>query len=117
MPITKRGARPDPKAPLAISLWLRYAGPIEADLYRIGADIADWHNGTMSSRRLLVLLKYSEDDTAFAKHYIRGGRQSRWRRVIEEIFNEQLRMRASYEAMSTRAKCTGIRMNSRCWTQ
>ncbi len=35
--------------------WRFYAREIEADLGLRGIDIADWHRGAMSSRRLIVL--------------------------------------------------------------
>jgi hypothetical protein len=87
--------------PVVVEVWKRYAGQIEADLLRQGVDIADWHRGILSSRRLMVLLKYQRDDDWFTRDAIRGGRQSRWQRVIEEIYNEQLRLRSSYEAVAS----------------
>jgi hypothetical protein len=40
---------------------------IEADLAFRGIDIADWHQGKMSSRRLLVLLEGLPDDSLYRK--------------------------------------------------
>lgn len=52
--------------PLAIDVWHRQAGAIEAHLAFRGINIADWHQGTvdergrpiLSSRRLLTLLEH-----------------------------------------------------------
>lgn len=106
------GARRGRKAPIAISLWRSFAGPIEADLADRGFDIADWHQATrdrdgrlkLSSRKLLVLLEHSRDESAFAGHAVRGGRQSRTQRVREELINELMRLRASYEAVASRGE-------------
>lgn len=65
-PITKRGARLDPKAPLAIDLWRNNAKAIDAYLLDRGLDIGDWHRGTLnehgtpklSSRRLIALCEH-----------------------------------------------------------
>ena len=86
--------------PLAISVWRKYAGQIESDLLCRGIDIKDWHQGGMSSRRLLVLLEHLPDESAF-KTAVRGGRMSRGQRVLEEQLNEQLRLRASYEYVAS----------------
>lgn len=62
----RRGDDPAPKAPLAIRVWKRHAGAIEAHLCFRGLNIADWHQGTrdqhgravLSSRRLLVICEH-----------------------------------------------------------
>jgi len=54
----------------------------------------------MSSRRLLIVLQHLPEDWAF-KTAVRGGRQSRSQRVLEEQLNEQYRLRASYEAVAS----------------
>lgn len=54
----------------------------------------------MSSRRLMVLLEHLPDESAF-KTALRGGRQTRAQRVIEETLNEALRLRASYETVAS----------------
>lgn len=41
------------------------AEEIEADLYFRGIDIFDWYRGKISDRRLLVLLRYLPEDSAF----------------------------------------------------
>lgn len=98
------GARPAPKVPLAIEVWRSYAAEIEADLLKIGTDIADWHQGRMSSRRLLVLLEHGLPDESAFKTALRGGRQSRGQRVLEEQLNEQMRLRAAYEFIASRGE-------------
>lgn len=87
-----------------VEVWKRYAGQIEADLLRQGIDIGDWHTGRMSSRRLMVLLKYPLEDDWFSRDFVRGGRQSRSQRVHEEALNEALRLRASYEAVASQGE-------------
>lgn len=89
---------------MLVEIWKRYAGQIEADLLRQGIDIADWHTGRMSSRRLMVLLKYPLEDEWFTRDCLRGGRQSRSQRVHEEALNEALRLRASYEAVASQGE-------------
>lgn len=44
-----------------------YATEIEADLAFRGIDIADWHRGDMSSRRLIALLRHLPEDSAFKR--------------------------------------------------
>lgn len=89
---------------MAIEFWKRYAGQIEADLLRQGIDIADWHQGRMSSRRLLVLLKYPRESDWFTRDALRNGRQTRMQRAVEEIVNEGLRLRASFETIGTKGQ-------------
>lgn len=50
----------------------QYASEIEADLAFRGIDIADWHRGDMSSRKLLALLQHLPEDAAF-KRALRNG--------------------------------------------
>ncbi|TXH47824.1 MAG: hypothetical protein E6Q97_26350 [Desulfurellales bacterium] len=112
MPSTRSGGRPAPKVPTAIELWKRYAGQIESDLTRLGIDIADWHQATrdehgrlkLSSRKLLVLLKYLPDESQTRTDAERGGRQTRGQRVLEETLNEAMRLRASTEAIGSRGE-------------
>ena len=95
-------------------MWKRYAGQIESDLCDRGHDIADWHQATrdkhgrfrLSSRKLLVLLKYAPDESATRTDAERGGRQSRAQRAREELLNEAFRLRASYEAVASRGEVT-----------
>ncbi len=58
----------------------------------------------MSSRKLLVLLHHSPDESPFRTDAERGGRQTRAQRVAEERFNEALRLRSVYEAVSSRGE-------------
>lgn len=105
------GVRADPKAPLIVELWKQYAGQIESDLLGLGLDLADWHQDTrdergrpkLSSRRLAVVLEHLSDESAF-KTALRGGRQSRATRVIEETLNEAMRLRASYETVASQGQ-------------
>lgn len=112
MPSTRSGGRPAPKVPTAIEIWKRFAGQIEDYLDARGHNIADWHQGTrdeygrlrMSSRKLLVLLRYAPDESPFRTDAERGGRQSRAQRVLEETLNEAMRLRASTEAIGSRGE-------------
>lgn len=105
------GVEPVRKVPTTIELWKRFAGRIESDLLSVGLDIADWHQGTrdeygrlrLSSRRLLVVLENLSDRSAF-RTALRGGRQSRRERVVEELLNEAMRLRSSTEAIGSRGE-------------
>lgn len=53
---------------MAVELWARYPTEIEADLsHRHGRHIREWHQGQMSSRELLALVLYSDDDSEYQK--------------------------------------------------
>jgi len=58
----------------------------------------------LSSRKLLVLLERSREDSAFRTDAERGGRQTRALRIATESLNEQLRLRSVYEAVSSRGE-------------
>jgi hypothetical protein len=83
-----------------------YSSEIEADLLP-GIDIHDWQRGTtdehgglkLSSRRLLILLKYLPESGAY-KTALRGGYISEGELVPREIYNELARLRASYYAVN-----------------
>lgn len=77
-----------------------YPLEIESDLSRYHrADVADWHRGAMSSRRLLALLEHLPDESAF-KQALRDGGFSRAERMAAETHNEVARLRASYHAVN-----------------
>ena len=52
----------------------------------------------------MVLLKYPRENDWWTRDALRGGRQSRLQRAIEEILNEGLRLRASYEAVASQGE-------------
>ena len=62
------------------------AGPMEAHLAFRGVDIGDWHRGTMSSRRLLVLCEHIPE---------LGGRWPLELRIAKETHKEVALHRAS----------------------
>lgn len=82
----RSGVAPAPKVPLAIETWKRMAGLMEAQLAFRGIDIADWHRGTMSSRKLLVLCEHIPE---------LGGRWSMALRVAKETHKEVALHRAA----------------------
>lgn len=53
-------------------LLAQYAEEIEASLLFRGIDLFDWYRGEMSSRRLLLLLRYLPDDSPFKIAYRDG---------------------------------------------
>lgn len=91
-------------------VWFRWPEEIEDDLlaYR-NLDIGLWHRLSinpdtggpfLSSRRLQVVLEGLPAKSRF-KTALRGGRQSRGERVVEELFNELARFRSSFHAANT----------------
>lgn len=88
-------------------VWLRWPEELETDLLAYhGLDIGLWHRLTinpdtgapyLSSRRLLVLVDRLPDKSE-VKTAARGGSWPIETRMLSEIVNEQLRMRASYFA-------------------
>lgn len=72
--------------PVAIELWKHFAGAMEAQLAFRGIDIGDWHRGTMSSRRLLVLCEHIPE---------LGGRWPLHLRVLKEVHKEVALHRAA----------------------
>jgi len=61
-----------PKIVEAASIVRLYPNEIEADLAFRGIDIADWHRGDMSSRKLIALLEHLPDDSAFKRAHRDG---------------------------------------------
>jgi hypothetical protein len=61
---------------------------IEADLLFRGVDIEDWHQGRMSSRRLLALIDALPDDSAYLRERRDGDwseREYMWAVLVNEI--------------------------------
>lgn len=72
---------------------------IEADLARYyHLDIADWHQGGMSSRRLLALLEQLPDDSAYKTVFERAGQWPVWQQMLKTVANETSLHRASLYA-------------------
>ncbi len=71
---------------------------IEADLLFRGIDIADWHQGRMSSRRLLVLIDALPDDSAFWRER-RDGDWSAQEYINAAVVNELRLLRADQAAI------------------
>lgn len=88
-----------PKVDLAIELWTRFPLEIEADLsHRHGRRIREWHQGQMSSRELLTLILYSDEDSEYQK----SRRDYGWtvhQDIQKTIANELMDFRAWYVAM------------------
>ena len=76
---------------------------IEADLLFRGIDIADWHQGRMSSRRLLCLLDALPDDTAYWRER-RDGDWSAREYINAAIVNELRLLRADQAAIHADSK-------------
>ena len=71
---------------------------IEADLLFRGIDIADWHQGEMSSRRLLCLIDALPDDSAYWKER-RDGDWSVKEHLEAAMVNELRLLRADQAAI------------------
>ena len=79
-----------------IRLWPR---EIEADLqreYRI--NVADWHTGVVSSRRVLVLLAELSEESSFKREFDRGGNWPVWQQMLKALHNETALHRAGLYA-------------------
>ena len=79
-----------------IRLWPR---EIEADLqreYRI--NIADWHTGRLSSRRILVLLDQLSENSGYKREFERGGNWPVWQQMLKDLHNETALHRAGLYA-------------------
>jgi len=77
-----------PKIIEAASIVRLYPHEIEADLAFRGIDIADWHRGDMSSRRLIALLQHLPDDSAFKKSHREGDwgfNEYMWAGIVNEV--------------------------------
>lgn len=92
----------------ALQIWRQYPRQIASDLSQFhNRRIADWHKGrrdkhgdlVLGSYELLEILEHMPDTGAF-KTATRGGRQTRAERVLEELFNEIARLRASFHAVN-----------------
>jgi hypothetical protein len=90
----------------AIAIWRQWPTEIEADLLP-KADIHDWHAGTqdargwlrLSSRRLLALLEFLPETSAFKTAAERDGGWTVHQLIASETHNELARLRASYYAI------------------
>ena len=82
----RSGVAPARKVPLAIELWKHFASTMEAQLAFRGIDLGDWHRGTLSSRKLLVLCEHIPE---------LGGRWPMMLRVLKEAHKELALHRAA----------------------
>lgn len=92
----------------ALEIWRRWPEEIEADLDASPApfSIADWLQGTrdahgrlkLSSRKLLVFLKHSSDDSEFKTYALRDGDWSIDRVIAKETHKELARLRSGFLA-------------------
>jgi hypothetical protein len=80
----------------ALATWKVAPTQIESDLLLRGIDIHAWHRGSLSSRRLLVLLRWLPDDSA----YKREGGYTEAEYMLAETHNEIARLRASYHVVN-----------------
>lgn len=87
----------------AVVYMRQFPRQIEADLLFRGIDIADWHQGRMSSRRLLALIDALPDDTAYWKER-RDGDWSAKEYIEAAIVNELRLLRADQAAIHTESK-------------
>src|SRR6516164_769662 len=76
---------------------------IEADLLFRGIDIHDWHQGRMSSRRLLCLIDALPDDSAYWKERRDGDWDDRMYLAAAQV-NELRRLRADQAAIPDEVK-------------
>lgn len=79
-----------------IRLWPR---EIEADLHRYyRLDVADWHDGALTSRKLLVLLDQLPDESRFKTEFERDGNWPVWQQMLKDLHNETALHRAGLYA-------------------
>lgn len=107
----------------AQAVWRLWPRQIASDLHRFfQVDIADWHQGRLSSFKLLELFGASvEDDPQTQTRTIsvdfapqdgaldramREGGYTRLEQLVAEAHNEIARFRASYHTVSSRGKST-----------
>lgn len=77
-------------------IWRQYPREIHSDLSQYHhREIKEWHDGTMSSYELLVLMEHMPERGAF-KTAARGGEFSGDEKVWVQIANEIAVLRASY---------------------
>lgn len=78
-----------------------YGVAIEADLQReYRVDLADWHRGAVSSRRVMVLLEGLSEDSGYRTGLERGGNWPVWQQMVKHAANEAALHRASLYAGS-----------------
>ena len=83
----------------ALQVWRLYPGEIESDLSRYHhLDIKEWHQGRMSSRRLLTLIRFLPDESA-TKTAARLGDWTEGRYLDASVVNELRLMRADLAAI------------------
>lgn len=78
----------------AIAVWRQHPTAIEAELADRGLDIADWHRGRMSSRRLLALLRHPRRDGPYETALLEG-EWPLWVRMLQQTHKEIALYRAS----------------------
>ena len=88
---------------IAVVHMRQFPREIEADLLFRGIDIADWHQGRMSSRRLMCLIDALPDDSAYWKER-RDGDWSATEYINAAIVNELRLLRADQAAIHTEEK-------------
>ena len=82
----------------------RFQTEIEADLlreYRI--DLADWHTGKLSSRRVLALIDNLSESSSYKTTFERAGNWPVWQQMLKQAANEVTLHRASLYAGSENA--------------
>lgn len=88
-----------PKVWLAIVRIRNWPNQIEADLARYyQLDVADWHQGRMSSRKLLVLLQHLPDESEYKTEFERDGQWPISMQMLKAVANETTLHRASLYA-------------------
>lgn len=87
----------------AVVYMRQFPNQIEADLLFRGIDIADWHQGRMSSRRLLCLIDALPDDSAYWKER-RDGDWSVQEYMQAALVNEMRLLRSDQAAIHTDEK-------------
>lgn len=77
----------------------RYPTQIEADLHReYGVDLADWHRGNLTSRKVLVLLAELSETSGYKRDYERAGNWPVWQQMLKDLHKEAALHRASLYA-------------------
>lgn len=97
---TERDGRQRPKI-VDASVWMRnFPCEIETDLLLRGIDVFDWHQGRMSSRRLLLLISVllADEDSMLAKER-RDGDWSESQYIAARAANEIMLLRADQAAL------------------
>lgn len=75
-------------------MWRQHPTEIEDLFLSKDLDIADWHRGDISSRRLLVICKHAPEESDYATA-LRDGDYPEWVQMIKEIHKEIALYRAS----------------------